>query len=105
MAQETDGVNSTLLYREDAGKPFRTLNTTNFRETLQPLFFTFDDRKLYVSSNLKRERQALAIFDPATGKEESLLFEHPEVDVSELEYSHKRKVITDAVYVDWKTER
>jgi dipeptidyl aminopeptidase/acylaminoacyl peptidase len=104
-AVETDGVNSKLLYREDAGKPFRTIVSTNFREELNPLLFTFDDKKLYVSSNLKRDRKVLAVFDPAAVKEEKVLFEHPEVDVSDLEYSHKRKVLTEAVYVDWKTER
>jgi len=33
------------------------------------------------------------------------LFEHPEVDVSDLHYSKKRKVITSATYTTWKEER
>jgi mannosyltransferase OCH1-like enzyme len=33
------------------------------------------------------------------------LYENPEVDVSGLAYSRKRKVLTSAFYTTWKTER
>lgn len=98
VATTTDGVNSSLLYREDEKTPFRTVVTTNFRESLQPLFFTFDNRELYVSSNLGRDKQAIVRLDPATAKEHEVVFEHPEVDVAELLASRHRKVVTGVAF-------
>jgi dipeptidyl aminopeptidase/acylaminoacyl peptidase len=69
------------------------------------LFFTSDDKQLYVSSNLKRDRMAIAVVDPTTGKETQMLFEHPEVDVDGLEYSRLRKVVTFVSYTTWHMER
>ena len=43
--------------------------------------------------------------DPETGKETKVLFEQPEVDVSGLNFSRKRKVLTSATYTTWKEER
>ncbi len=97
-AVRTDGVNMSLLYRDNEEQPFKTLLTTDFRESLSPLFFTFDNKKLYVASNLGRDTSAIYIFDPQTAKQEDLLFEHPEVDVSALFYSKKRKVLTGTGY-------
>jgi dipeptidyl aminopeptidase/acylaminoacyl peptidase len=105
IAQTTDGVNNTLLYREREDEPFKPIVTTSFKETLSPFFFTFDNRKLYVSSNRGRDKTAIFVFDPQAAKEGEMLFEHPDVDVSGLTYSRKRKVLTTIRYTDWKAER
>jgi dipeptidyl aminopeptidase/acylaminoacyl peptidase len=94
VAMRTDGVNTSLLYRDREDHPFKTLLTTNFRESVAPLFFTFDNKKLYVASNLGRDKSAIYIFDPRTAVHEELLFEHPEVDVYRLFFSRKRKLVT-----------
>ena len=95
-AVRTDGVNNSLLYREDESKPFKTLITTDFRESISPLFFTFDNKELYVASNLGRNTAAIYIFNPETAALGDLVFERPDVDVSSLFRSKKRKVITGA---------
>jgi dipeptidyl aminopeptidase/acylaminoacyl peptidase len=105
VAITTDGVSSSLLYREKEGDPFKPILTTNFKESVSPLLFTFDNKRLYVSSNRGRDRSAIFEFDPGTAKEGKLIFEHPEVDVSGLAYSRKRKVLLTAYYTTWKTER
>ncbi len=94
VAIRTDGVNRSLLYRDREDYPFRTLLTTDFRESVSPLFFTFDNKKLYVASNLGRNTSAIFVFDPEKAENEELIFEHPEVDVYALFRSKKRKVIT-----------
>jgi len=104
-AVTTDGVNTSLLYRENESQPFKTILTTNFKESLSPLFFTFDNKHLYASSNIGRDKSAIVEIDPATGKELKVIFEHPEVDVSGMNYSHKRKVLTTIVYQTDKNER
>ncbi|HEX8011727.1 MAG TPA: S9 family peptidase [Casimicrobiaceae bacterium] len=104
-AQTSDGVNTSFLYRDAASGPFKTVLTTSFRDSFNPLFFTFDNKRLYAASNLGRDKQAIVLVDPATAKEQQVLFEHPEVDVEGLSYSRKRKVLTEIDFVTWKPER
>ncbi len=97
-AYETDGVNCSVLYRASEDKPFEKLITTNFKETFIPLMFNYDNKKMYIASNLERDKTAIFAFDPDANKTEELIFEHPDVDVASLISSKKRKVITGAVY-------
>lgn len=103
-ALTTDGVNSSLLYRENRKELFKTVLTTSFRETVSPLFFTFDNKYIYATSNLNRDKNAIVKFDIANGIETELLFEHQEVDVYNLSYSRKRKVLTLITYTTWKNQ-
>ncbi len=98
VAVAGDGVNQTLMYRDDEADAFRPVVTTDFRDTLSPLMFTFDNRKLYVASNRGRDRTAIFEFDPDTGLEGTLLYEHDEVDVASLGHSRKRQVLTTVWY-------
>ncbi|MFO0575882.1 MAG: S9 family peptidase [Polyangia bacterium] len=104
-ATTSDGVNTSLLYRADGKAPFKTVLTTSFKEQLTPQFFTFDNTRLYATSNLKRDKQAIVVLDPATAKEEQVLFEHPEVDADHLSYWRHRKVVACAHFMTWKPER
>ena len=104
-AVTTDGVNTSLLYREREEDPFKPILTTSFKETVSPAFFTFDNKKLYVRSNRGRDKTAIFVFDPQTAKEGEMLFEHPDVDVTALSYSRKRKVLTTIGYTTWKLQR
>ena len=103
-ATTNDGVNTTLLYRDTESEPFKPVLTTDFKEAVEPLFFTFDNKNLYVNSNRGRDKKAIFEFDPKTAKEGKLIFEHPEVDANGLEFSRKRKVLTSATYATWKNE-
>ena len=105
VAVTSDGVNTTLLYREKEGDAFTPKLTTNFKETVSPLFFTFDNKYLYAASNIGRDKSAIVKYDIAAGKEMETLFEHPDVDVSDLNYSKKRKVLTSISFMTWKRER
>jgi dipeptidyl aminopeptidase/acylaminoacyl peptidase len=104
-AQTSDGVNTSFLYRDGASGPFKTVLTTSFRETFNPLFFTFDNKLLYVASNMGRDKEAIVLVDPATAREQQMLYERPDVDVAGLTFSHKRKVLTTISYVTWKPQR
>ena len=93
-ALTSDGVNTSLLYRDTENDKFRTVITTNFKETLSPVLFTFDNKSLYCLSNLGRDKTALVEFDPVTAKEIKVIYENPDVDISGLDYSKLRKVLT-----------
>jgi dipeptidyl aminopeptidase/acylaminoacyl peptidase len=98
LATTTDGVNTSILYRETEDAEWRTVATYNFKESAAPLFFTFDDKSIYVTSNVGRDKAAIFEYDLETGKETQLIFEHDDVDVTRLLKSRKRKVITGVMY-------
>jgi dipeptidyl aminopeptidase/acylaminoacyl peptidase len=100
-----DGVNTQIQYRDNEEEEFRPILTTSFKESLSPEFFTFDNKKLYATSNLGRDKSVAVIFDPATATETEVLFANDEYDLSGISYSRKRKVITAASFVSWKRER
>ena len=105
LALVTDGVNASILHRPDESSPFTSVITTHFKEAIDPLFFDFDNKLLFASSNINRDKAVIVRVDPATAKEESVIFQHPEVDVSGLAWSRKRKVLTEAQFVTSKRER
>ncbi len=100
------GVNHSLLYRASEEEDFRTVITTNFKESLEPIFFEFDNGGIvYAATNIGRDRSEIVRFDMSKGKEVGeVVFSHPEVDAGSLIYSRKRKVVTGAVYTTWKRE-
>ncbi len=99
VVRATDGVNTALLYRETEKDAFRILSRTNFKESLGPAFFTFDNKNLYVISNINRDKAAIYEYDVETKEHIRLIYEHPEVDVSGLLRSKKRQKITGVVYI------
>jgi len=102
LAVTTDGVQSSILARSREDEDWRNVATYDFKEAAQPLMFRFDDSGIYVSSNVGRDKSAIFTYDLDTGKERELLFEHPEVDVSNLLYSRKRRLLTG---VSFETSR
>jgi dipeptidyl aminopeptidase/acylaminoacyl peptidase len=96
-AGTSDGVNTSLLYRNAESEEFKPLLTTNFRESVSVVGWTADDKQMYVSSNRGRDKMALFEFDPNTAKEGKLIYEHPIVDISALTWSRARKTIVSTV--------
>ena len=101
----TDGVNTSLLYRETEAEEWSTILTTNFKESFNPQFFTFDNKNLIGSSNIGRDKSAVVEFDLNEAKEIKVLYENSDYDVNSVSYSEKRKVLTTASYTSWKRER
>jgi dipeptidyl aminopeptidase/acylaminoacyl peptidase len=104
--QTIDGVNNRLLYRANENSPFEEVITTNFKESIDPLFFDFDAPSVvFAASNINRDHAVIVRFDMVQKKEVGeVVFSHPEVDVSSLIYSKKRRVVTAAVFTSWKRE-
>jgi dipeptidyl aminopeptidase/acylaminoacyl peptidase len=97
-AVTSDGVNTSLLYRDTEQDKFKTLITTSFKETLTPVLFTFDNKNLYCISNIGRDKDALIEFDPKTASEVKVIYENDDADITGLDYSKLRKVLTVAYY-------
>ena len=101
VATTSDGVNTTILYRENEQEKFKPILTTSFKETMSPYLFTFDNKMLISGSNLGRDKTALVTFDPVTGKEKDVLFETQEADIEGVDYSRKDKKLLS---VTWTTD-
>lgn len=104
VATTTDGVNTSILYRDSEQGEFKTLITTSFKETLAPLFFTFDNKNLYMLSNIGRDKIAAIEYDIANNKELRIIYENNDYDLSGFNFSRKRNVLTFATYIDWKQQ-
>ena len=101
-----DGTTTVLMYRKSENDPFHEVLRTNFKVSVSPLFFDFDNKDIvYVSSNQGRDKSVITKLDLSTGKEVGEpLFSHPDVDVSSLIYSRKRKVLTAITYTTDKLQ-
>jgi len=102
MALAVDGTDESILFRETEKDIFKTIITTNFKESVDPLFFTFDNKNIYASSNLGRDKKVIVVFDLQSGKEIQKIFEDDDFDVTGLSYSRKRKILTKISYTTWK---
>jgi dipeptidyl aminopeptidase/acylaminoacyl peptidase len=102
LAIAVNGTDQSILYRKTEKDSFHTVITTSFKESADPIFFTFDNKNIYASSNLGRDKQAIVVFDLETAKETEKLYEDPDYDVSHLNYSVKRKKLTTISYTTWK---
>ena len=98
LATATDGVNVTLFSRKSEEDEFKPILRTNFRERVKPLFFTYDNRHFFASSNLGRDKTAIFVIDPETGEEIKKVYENRLVDVYRVHRSDKRKVVEGASY-------
>lgn len=98
LAIESDGVNKTVKYRKNESTSFETIVSTNFKDQFSPIMFSYDNKSLYVSSNINRDKAIIVQYNPDTKKEIKKIFEHPDVDVEDIFGSKKRKVLTGVVY-------
>ena len=86
-----DGVNTQILYRDHDNEDFRAVLTTSFKESVDFIIFTPDNKYVYAATNLGRDKSVLVLMDPATCEEIEVLYENPTYDISSISYSRKRK--------------
>ena len=102
VAISIDGVETTLLYRDNEQEDFRPVLTTNYKEQLHPYFFDFENKHVYATSNIGRDKSVMVLYDIANAKELEVIYENDEVDIQGIAYSKKRKVLT---YVTYYTDK
>jgi len=102
LAVSSDGLNTSVLYRDSESAPFTPIVTTDYKTQVAPLFFTADDQRVYALSNRGRDKTALVIIDPKRPDAEQTIYERPDVDLSGANWSRVRRVLT---YADFVTDR
>ena len=101
VAMVIKGLKSKLLYRSNEEEDFRILQEVNYLdEGITPLAFAFDNRMMYVASNIGRDRNAIYTFDPEKNKLGEMLFGHDEVDVYGLMMSRAQQKLFGVSYFD-----
>lgn len=106
IAVASDGVNETLLYRENENLPFKPVTTNNFETTLQPVAFAENEADvLFAISNVNRDKNALVALDLKTGKEKQVLFGNDTLNVVDAKYSKTKKKMIFVTCESWKKEK
>lgn len=102
----TDGVNVSLLYRKTPQDSLTTVVTTTFREALIPQFFDYNNpTRIYAVSNLNRDKSAAVLYNLETAEEDSVIYIHPDVDVTGIKRSKSRRVATEVDYYTFRAQR
>ena len=105
IAVASDGLDTQNLYRDTEAAGFTPLITTDYRTTVTPSLFTFDNKALYAMSNRGRDMQALVRIDPRHPDEEEVIFDPKVADVASVAYSRLRKLLTAVTYDTSKRQR
>ena len=91
-----DGVNTSILYRDNEDEPFRKVITTNYKDEINIIAFAPDNQNVFACSNINRDKSVLVMMNPSTCEEIVTLFEHPVYDCSGLSYSEAHKKLLAA---------
>ena len=95
------GLDGEFLYRSSLDEEFRALRKFNLLdEGISPLGFDYDNKTIYVTSDIGRETSAIYTYDPETDELGELLFGHDEVDVGGLIMSREQKRLLGVTYFD-----
>ncbi|MCW8877515.1 MAG: hypothetical protein OQK51_10705, partial [Kangiellaceae bacterium] len=114
-AYSVNGLKGKFHYKDKGEEKFRVLREFNILdEGMQPLAFDFDNKTMFVSSNVGRDKAAIYKYDPKTDKLGEMLYGHDTVDVGGLMMSrHQQKLLgvsyiyeyPESVYFDKATEK
>ena len=106
IAVASDGVNETLMYRENENQSFQPVLTNNFETTFQPIAFSEQEPNvLYAISNVNRDKNALVTLDLKSGKEKRVLFANDTLNVVEARYSQAQKKMLFVTCETWKKQK
>nr|WP_248513670.1 S9 family peptidase [Sporosarcina sp. NCCP-2222] len=97
IATETDGVNSTVLYRENEEDEFKPFIQTEEGDAITPFAFSRDNQSIYALSNKGRDKSELVVFD--LDANEKVLYSNPQVDVATGFYDKKKDAVVAAGYI------
>ncbi|MBB4823252.1 dipeptidyl aminopeptidase/acylaminoacyl peptidase [Sporosarcina luteola] len=97
IAVETDGVNSTVLYRETEEDEFKPFVQTEQSDVISPIAFSKDNQSIYALSNKGRDKLELVVFD--LDANEKVLYSNPQVDVMGVIYHQAKDKLLATGYV------
>jgi dipeptidyl aminopeptidase/acylaminoacyl peptidase len=100
-ASSINGLYGKFYYKAKGQKEFDILREYEVTsENIQPLAFDFDNKSLFVASNIDRDTYAVYRFNPDENKLGELILSVPEIDVTGLQFSLKRKKLIAISYIN-----
>jgi dipeptidyl aminopeptidase/acylaminoacyl peptidase len=87
LAKASDGVNETILFRENDDAKFKPIIVNNFKNLVKPIAFTGTKNYFYALSNVNRDKIALVEINAENGKEEKVIYDNGRADIEEVSYS------------------
>ncbi len=102
LVTTSDGVNKTILYRQDNNRPFKPIIENNFKTRVTPIAFSGEKNYFYALSNINRDKTALVEINAEDGKEIKVVFGCDSADIQDAEYSKNKHRIE---YVSWEAAK
>jgi len=100
-AISTKGVKGKFLYKEKNEEEFKVVREFNvLDEGMTPLMFDFDNKMMFVASNIGRDKAAIYKYNPKTNEMGDMIFGHDKVDVTGLMTSRKQQKVLGVAYLD-----
>lgn len=98
-AQSLEGMHGKFYYKDIGEEDFTVLRESKVTdESISPIGFDFDNKTLYVSSNIGRDTSAIYTFNPKTNQLGDMIFGDDEVDVGGMIISRKKKKLLGVTY-------
>ena len=81
---QSDGANTVWMHRYTDEDEFELVTIVSHRDVFSPFMFDADSQFVYALTNVDRETVAIARVNPATAEVLEIIFEHPQVDVTNV---------------------
>ncbi|MEO6150402.1 MAG: hypothetical protein ABIN95_07415, partial [Mucilaginibacter sp.] len=99
LARASDGVTTTILFRQNEKAPFRPIIVNNFKDVVRPVAFTGKGNNFYALSNVNQDKTALVEINAETGKQERLVYKSDNADIVSIEYFQDKNRLD---YASWE---
>ena len=91
IVKQIDGIHYQLLYRSSNKEKFEEVVTCDWKDHFEILqFHPYNLNQAYVKTNIGRDKIAVILYDLRSKKVDSILFEHPDFDASNIKFSKMR---------------
>ncbi|MBW4890266.1 prolyl oligopeptidase family serine peptidase [Mucilaginibacter sp. HMF5004] len=105
LEKASDGVNETILYRENENSAFKPILRNNFKNQVEPIAFTGTKNYFYARSNVNRDKIALVEINAENGKEERVVYSSDKADIDEVAYSKSKHRLEMVAWQEAKPRR
>ncbi|WP_295649862.1 prolyl oligopeptidase family serine peptidase [uncultured Mucilaginibacter sp.] len=105
LEKSSDGVNETILYRQNDNSDFKPILSNNFKNLVEPIAFTGVGNYFYAKSNVNRDKIALVDINADNAKEEKVIFSSDKADIDEVSYSKYKQRLEMVTWQEAKPKR
>ncbi|RKR81441.1 dipeptidyl aminopeptidase/acylaminoacyl peptidase [Mucilaginibacter gracilis] len=105
LAKASDGVNETVLFRQNDESKFKPIIVNNFKNQVRPIAFSGKKDWFYALSNVNRDKTALVEINAENGKEENVVYSNANADIEDVVYSKTKHRLDMVWWQDAKPQR